>query len=183
MAGSRRVRSPNAITERRRFLRATPNEFQSYVLERSSSSGIAAAIPLPGHEHHTPRNHDAESQSEQHPWHVAVGRPDQRPLAPRVDAWDSMMRLRDRGISVSAQGGSQFLNPSGLPDTPKLGMSCLLIEGRDEVYRLACMELRGGNHLAAYSAELPGLAGWVSWHSLPPSPPGGGGYLLLALRL
>ena len=45
-------------------------------------------------------------------------------------------------------------------------MNSVLIEGNDEVYRLACMELRGGNHLAAYSAELPGLAGWVSCHFL-----------------
>jgi len=36
------------------------------------------------------------------------------------------------------------------------------IEMSDEVYRLACLELRGGNHLATYSAEMPGLAGWIS---------------------
>jgi hypothetical protein len=32
----------------------------------------------------------------------------------------------------------------------------------DPVYRLACLELHGGNHLAAYPAELPGLAAWTS---------------------
>jgi serine phosphatase RsbU (regulator of sigma subunit) len=41
------------------------------------------------------------------------------------------------------------------------------------VHRLACLELRGGNHSAAYSLELPGLAGWVSCRPLRPSPRGG----------
>jgi len=31
---------------------------------------------------------------------------------------------------------------------------------------MACMELRGGNHLARYSAELPGLSAWVSCRPL-----------------
>jgi len=49
-----------------------------------------------------------------------------------------------------------------------------------EVHRLACLEVRGGNHLAAYSAELPGLAGWVSCHPLQPSPHGGDVYYMSA---
>lgn len=36
----------------------------------------------------------------------------------------------------------------------------------DHPYRLACLELHGGNRAAAYSAELPGLAGWVSCRPL-----------------
>jgi ubiquinone/menaquinone biosynthesis C-methylase UbiE len=52
-------------------------------------------------------------------------------------------------------------------------MKSMLIEGADEVYRLACGELRGGNHSAVYAAKLPGLAGWVSCHPLRPSPRGG----------
>jgi sigma-B regulation protein RsbU (phosphoserine phosphatase) len=32
----------------------------------------------------------------------------------------------------------------------------------DQPYRLACLELYGGNQPGAYSAELPGLAGWIS---------------------
>ena len=51
------------------------------------------------------------------------------------------------------------MNPYGLPDTPKLWVKCVPIEGTDEVYRFACVELRGGDHPAAYSAELPGLLG------------------------
>src|SRR5450755_4430843 len=33
-------------------------------------------------------------------------------------------------------------------------------------YRLACLELHGGNEPAAYSAELPGLASWISCRPL-----------------
>lgn len=54
------------------------------------------------------------------------------------------------------------------------------IEGRGELYRLACTELRGGNHLADYAAELPGLAGYVSCRPLEPSPRGGDLYYLSA---
>ena len=36
----------------------------------------------------------------------------------------------------------------------------------DQPYRLACLELRGGNQAGAYAAELPGLAGWVSCRPL-----------------
>src|SRR5260370_35828254 len=54
------------------------------------------------------------------------------------------------------------------------------IENADEVHRLACLEVRGGNHLAAYSAELPGLTGWVSCRPLKPSPRGGDLYYMSA---
>ena len=56
----------------------------------------------------------------------------------------------------------------------------MLVEGTDEAYRLACMELRGGNHLAAYSAELPGLAGWIWCRPLRHSLRGGDVYYLSA---
>ena len=75
---------------------------------------------------------------------------------------------------------SRFLNPSGPIDTPYVRVNYMMIEEVDEVHRLACLELRGGNHLAAYSAELPGLAGWVSCHPLGPSPRGGDLYYLSA---
>src|SRR5262245_64119871 len=54
------------------------------------------------------------------------------------------------------------------------------LEREEAVYRLACMELQGGNHLAAYSVLLPGLAGWVSCRPLDPSPHGGDLYYLSA---
>jgi sigma-B regulation protein RsbU (phosphoserine phosphatase) len=50
----------------------------------------------------------------------------------------------------------------------------------EHLHRLACLELRGGNHLAAYSTELPGLAGWVRCHPLRPSRRGGDLYYLSA---
>jgi phosphoserine phosphatase RsbU/P len=74
----------------------------------------------------------------------------------------------------------RFLNPSRVLDTPYVWVNFMMIEEADEVYRLACLELRGGNHLAAYSAELPGLAGWVSCRPLRPSPRGGDLYYLSA---
>jgi phosphoserine phosphatase RsbU/P len=58
----------------------------------------------------------------------------------------------------------------------------MMTEEAGEVYRLACLELRGGNHSAAYAAELPGLAGWVSCRPLRPSPRGGDLYYLSVCR-
>src|SRR5580700_7564170 len=49
-----------------------------------------------------------------------------------------------------------------------------------QAYRLACLELRGGNHLATYAAELPGLAAWVSCNPLLPAQRGGDLYFLSA---
>ena len=47
-----------------------------------------------------------------------------------------------------------------------------------EVQRLSCLELRGGNHNATYSAELPGLEAWVSCRPLLPAANGGDLYYL-----
>ena len=55
-----------------------------------------------------------------------------------------------------------------------------MAEASEQVYRLACMELRGGNEQAAYSAELPGLRGWVSCNPLRPASRGGDLYYLSA---
>src|SRR5436190_14085508 len=43
----------------------------------------------------------------------------------------------------------------------------------EAVQRFSCLELRGGNHRATYSAELPGLEAWVSCRPLQPSAKGG----------
>ena len=48
------------------------------------------------------------------------------------------------------------------------------------VHHLACLELRGGNHLATYAARLPGLSAWVSCNPLRPSRSGGDLYYLSA---
>ena len=56
----------------------------------------------------------------------------------------------------------------------------MMSEDAGEVHRLACLELRGGNHLAAYSTDLPGLSGWVSCHPVRPSSRGGDLYYLSA---
>jgi len=48
------------------------------------------------------------------------------------------------------------------------------------VERLACLELRGGNHLATYAARLPGLTAWVSCSPVRPSQRGGDLYYLSA---
>jgi phosphoserine phosphatase RsbU/P len=50
--------------------------------------------------------------------------------------------------------------------------------GRGE--RLACLELRGGNHLATYAARVPGLSAWVSCNPVRPSRRGGDLYYLSA---
>ena len=56
----------------------------------------------------------------------------------------------------------------------------MMLEEADEVRRVACQEVRGGNQLAVYSAELPGLAGWGSCRPLQPSPRGGDVYYMSA---
>ncbi|MGA3242056.1 MAG: PP2C family protein-serine/threonine phosphatase [Bryobacteraceae bacterium] len=64
------------------------------------------------------------------------------------------------------------MNLRGLRYTPYFWVNRMTME-ETGVHRLACLELRGGNHSAAYSLELPGLAGWVSCRPLRPSPRGG----------
>ena len=47
-----------------------------------------------------------------------------------------------------------------------------------EVYRLACLEIRGGNRAAVYQAELPGLDAWIACRPLFPATRGGDLYYL-----
>jgi sigma-B regulation protein RsbU (phosphoserine phosphatase) len=56
----------------------------------------------------------------------------------------------------------------------------MMIMEPDRVRRLACQEVRGGNHLAEYPVELPGLTGWVSCHPLHSAPRGGDVYYMSA---
>jgi phosphoserine phosphatase RsbU/P len=49
-----------------------------------------------------------------------------------------------------------------------------------QVEHLACLELRGGNHLAQCAERLPGLTSWVSCNPLRPSRRGGDLYYLSA---
>jgi sigma-B regulation protein RsbU (phosphoserine phosphatase) len=56
----------------------------------------------------------------------------------------------------------------------------MITENLEDVYQLACLELRGGNDAASYSAELPGLSGWISCRPLHPSPRGGDLYYMSA---
>ena len=58
----------------------------------------------------------------------------------------------------------------------------MMVEEAGELHRLACLELRGGNRLATYSAELPGLSGWVSCRPLRPASRGGDLYYLSVCR-
>jgi sigma-B regulation protein RsbU (phosphoserine phosphatase) len=54
----------------------------------------------------------------------------------------------------------------------------MIVEKAVEAGSLSCQEVRGGNRVAAYSAELPGLAGWVSCRPMQPSPTGGDVYYM-----
>jgi sigma-B regulation protein RsbU (phosphoserine phosphatase) len=56
----------------------------------------------------------------------------------------------------------------------------MVIEEAKQVYRLACLELRGGNQMGTYAVQLPGLDGWVSCRPLHPSPYGGDLYYMSA---
>jgi len=67
--------------------------------------------------------------------------------------------------------------PSG---PPYVTVKQMMLGGAEEVQRLACREVRGGNRLAAFSAELPGLAGWISCRPLEPSTRGGDLYYMSA---
>lgn len=55
-----------------------------------------------------------------------------------------------------------------------------MTETDDQAYRIPCLELRGGNERATFSAELPGLACWISCNPLRPSRRGGDLYFLSA---
>ena len=57
---------------------------------------------------------------------------------------------------------------------PDKGVSTFMGDG----YRLACLELRGGNRAAVYPAELPGLTAWISCRPLHPATRGGDLYYL-----
>ena len=53
-----------------------------------------------------------------------------------------------------------------------------LTQSAGDSYRMACLELRGGNHAEVYLAGLPGLEAWVSSRPLEPALRGGDLYYL-----
>ena len=56
----------------------------------------------------------------------------------------------------------------------------MLIDEADDVRKIACQEVRGGNLRAAYEVALPGLTGWISCQPVAPSPRGGDVYYVSA---
>jgi sigma-B regulation protein RsbU (phosphoserine phosphatase) len=56
----------------------------------------------------------------------------------------------------------------------------MFIEEEDQVCQLSCLEVRGGNDLASYAAELPGLTGWVSCQPIRQAQSGGDVYYMSA---
>jgi sigma-B regulation protein RsbU (phosphoserine phosphatase) len=71
------------------------------------------------------------------------------------------------------------LNPATAWGSPLTMPHDALMSGySDDVYRLACLELRGGNRAAQYEAQLPGLSAWVSCRPLQPATHGGDLYYM-----
>jgi len=71
------------------------------------------------------------------------------------------------------------LNPLAVLETPLvMAPDERVSEFAGDVYRLACLELRGGNRTAEYRAKLPGLDAWVSCRPLQPATSGGDIYYL-----
>jgi len=71
-----------------------------------------------------------------------------------------------------------IVNPSRIPGDLSASAPKHDPEGTGEVYRLACLELRGGNRAAVYQAELPGLDAWIACCPLLPATRGGDLYYL-----
>ena len=72
------------------------------------------------------------------------------------------------------------LNPSGRCDTQYLRVNWMTTERIDEVPGIACQEVRGGNHLAAYSVGAARIDRLGSCHPLQPSSRGGDVYYMSA---
>src|SRR5580692_9470956 len=53
-----------------------------------------------------------------------------------------------------------------------------MTEPPDQLRRLACLDVHGGNREAAFAADLPGLSAWVWCRPLHPSPRGGDLYYM-----
>ena len=65
------------------------------------------------------------------------------------------------------------MNPSTVLESPLAMPRELASDYSGDVYQLACLEIRGGNRSAVYSAELPGLNAWISCRPLEPATRGG----------
>ena len=76
---------------------------------------------------------------------------DQSPAAEGAveEGIDVRLRMFQHQFEIEA-----ILNPSGQSDTPYVRVKQMMVERADKVHRLAFEEVRGGNHLAAYSAWM-----------------------------
>ena len=81
--------------------------------------------------------------------------------------YDVPIRKSDEIVNVANQSGRPFPMPAEEQSAAP-----------GEVYRLACLEVRGGNQAAVYEVELPGLDAWVSCRPLQPATRGGDLYYL-----
>src|SRR5580658_7046643 len=82
-------------------------------------------------------------------------------------------------LAVPYERAMMRLNPEPVSNSLLVMLADRSMSGYSgDVYRLACLEIRGGNRSAVYRADLPGLSAWVSCQPLQPATRGGDLYYL-----